>query len=275
MKLAIPFKLNNEKNDKLASEFNIKFTRNNSIQKLIVFLKKYKDYRINIEFEGKLDKGVLLAAVAVHNNVAARLKSIDAHNKADLQELKDQGVKYFFDFYEMAAYNRTALGNLIDLGVSDVYIMDDLCYNLKEVKERCLQENIQVRLILNRIPSTSLDKELNPKAPLFFPQLFVALDKWIDVAEFDCGKPYNWRQHEVLYRVWFEKHYWLGQLSEINSDVQFDFPVGSVIPQILAHKLNCNRRCEVQTKHRECSRCSLGLDLATTFRDKNFSVKIK
>jgi hypothetical protein len=43
MKLAIPFKLNNEKNDELASEFNIKFTRNNSIQKLIVFLKKYKD----------------------------------------------------------------------------------------------------------------------------------------------------------------------------------------------------------------------------------------
>ena len=39
MKLAIHFKLNNEKNDTIANEFNIKFTKKNSVEKLIIFLK--------------------------------------------------------------------------------------------------------------------------------------------------------------------------------------------------------------------------------------------
>lgn len=273
MKLAIPFKLNNEKNDTAANEFNIKFTKKNSVEKLIVFLKKYPYHRVNIEFEGKFDKGVLYAASAVHSNIAVRLKSIDAHNQKELLELKNQKIKFFFDLYEMAAYNRSTLEKLLNFGVSDVYILDDLCYSLEDVKKRCEEENVQIRMVLNRIASTNLDKNKDATAPFFVPQLFHILSKWVDVAEFDCGKPYNWHEHEVLYRTWFEKQYWAGPLSNINKDIQFDYPGGSILPQLLTYKLNCNKKCVLQSKKRRCSKCSMALSIASNLRDKSIIIK--
>lgn len=274
MKLAIPFKLNNEKNDTVANEFNIKFTKKNSVERLIIFLKKYPYHRVNIEFEGKVDKSVLVAARAVHPNIAARLRSVDAANETLLQELKNSKVKFFFDYNEMAAYNNASLENLIALGVSDIYLLDDLCFSLDKVRKVCDEKHIQIRMVLNRVHSTTLDKNFNPKAPMFIPQLFDALDQFVDVAEFDCGSPYNWTYHKVLYKAWFKEKYWLGSLSEINLDLGITYPCSCFVPRMLLPKLTCGRKCALQGKN-GCKKCELSLEIANTFMDKSISFKMK
>lgn len=51
------------------------------------------------------------------------------------------------------------------LGVTDVYITDDLCYNLEMVRRACNKYNIRTRLIINRIPSSRPDKGIDPRSP--------------------------------------------------------------------------------------------------------------
>lgn len=128
----------------------------------------------------------------------------------------------------------SCLESFINLGVSDVYIADDLCYNLKNVHDICQENNVQMRLILNQVPSMTLDRGINPKAPIFMPKDMDTINPYFDVFEFECGLPYDWAKFDVLYRAWFVNKYWHGQMSEINEDVDMDFhcdAIHLVLPQ--------------------------------------------
>lgn len=264
IKLAIPFHLNQSQNDDV-KEFNILFYKTkNRIEDLIEFIQEYENTRINIQFPDGVHLATLKSINKVSNNIYCRVRASDM---IMIPELKENNIKFFFDS-DISAYNYSTLAAYINYGVSDVYITDDLCYDLKNVNKICAENNVQMRLILNHIPSTTFDSGTNPRSPIFMPKDMDILNQYFDVFEFDCGNPYDWAKFDVLYRTWFENKYWHGQLNEINEDVAQDFNCDSIYPDFTKFKINCQRRCDRRvTNH--CTKCESFIEIGKTLQQKN------
>lgn len=270
--IAIPFKMNESLND-VAKEFNIRFNpQKNSFEKLVDFIQEYENKRINIEFPEGLDLPTIRAINKIADNVYIRLFPQDFIH---LKTLQEYGCKFFPDS-NISAVNYTTLDCYISLGVSDIYIADDLCYNLKEVSKICSKNNIQIRMILNEIPSTAYDKSHNPRSPIFRPQDYELLKSYIDVFEFNCveNKKINWNKMKVLYKAWFEKHDWHGNLQEINKDLLFYFPNQSIVPEFTSYKINCGKHC-ISRANSKCNKCEQLIDLGVMLASKNIQLKKK
>lgn len=270
LKLAIPYHLNYEPLNSQVQEFNIYYDKRNRLNGLIDFVHEYPDVRINVEFNGKPDFTVVDTIDKITNQVYYR---INENQLRYLQEFKKRDAKFFFDS-TVVAYNLCSLQSMIEMGITDVYIADDLWYNLKEVSEYCLKHKVHIRLILNHIPATYPTRGIDPKAPIFTPQDMWILDQYVDMFELDLGDPnhFNEAKCEVLYRRWFKSNDWLGQLNEINEDVQMDWPCSSYLTDLVIYRICCGRRCNSRvTNH--CSKCEQFLDIARTLRDHDIKIR--
>lgn len=264
MRLAIPFKLNNDEYNDIAAEFNITFRESrNSKEKLIEFAEAYPDHRINVKMD-VVDVSFLSILSKTHSDICARLA--DFSDMQHVKALKEKGVKFFFDHNIFPATSITTLDYLISLGVSDVYIADDLMYDMKYMKEITDSHNVNVRMILNVLP-LSLPALNEATAPWFPPDVVHVLEEYIDTAEFDCGQPYDWHRFGVYYRAWFERETWHGNLNEITGRLSIDIPNDSLYAiDFIKHKVNCRKRCA--DANRTCNRCQSYIDLANEMDSK-------
>ena len=187
-----------------------------------------------------------------------------------VDKILDTEVKFFFDA-SVPAFNKTHLDDMMQMGVTDVYIADDLLYNIQETKDICNKAGIGMRLVCNRIPATTLDRGLDYKSPLFAPQNRPLLDKYFDCYEFDCGQPYDWAKFDVLYRAWFEREGWNGDLAEINDDLRVSYPLLAIPQSHMEYKLSCKRRCA--RPHNVCDRCRQYVYTGMTLVDMGAYIK--
>ena len=193
-----------------------------------------------------------------------------------VKQFQENDIKFFFD-NTVPVSTLTFLDALIKIGVTDVYIADDLCYKLPRVSKACKKNNVQIRLILNRIPTTAPNIGEDIRHPIFTPRHYYELDKYIDVAEFDCfyeneSDAYNWSVFKVLYKAWFKKHDWWNDLREINKDVKFFYPVRQELESLIQRKVDCGHRCVWNDR---CHKCDFILELAKDFYDSDLYIKQK
>lgn len=268
--LAIPFHMNHELNDAVA-EFNILYNRQeNNFETLMEFVQEYPNTRINIEFVGDVSASSVVTLRRLNSEVYVRL--VEGNNNFQyIKELKEKDCPFFFDV-PFCAENYCELDALIALGVSDIYVSGDLCYNLPEVSKYCHSNGVKLRTVLNRIPNTAFDKGSNPRSMIFRPQDRRVLEHYIDTFEFDCGGYiYDWSEFDVLYRAWFVREHWHGDLAEINKDLTIEYPNDTVFPHFTEYKISCERRCNKRISNR-CSKCEQFLEIAETLRDKGVAL---
>lgn len=263
MDVAIPFKLNYKLNDEI-QEFNLKFDPNeNSFDTLIEFIQKFSDKIVNIEYRNGIDVKTAAALAKVGDNVRFRLKAEDIQ-KSD--RLFSRGCKFFFDS-SMAAGSWMELYQMVNQHcVCSVYICDDLVYELDKVSAFCHEHDVKVRMVLNRAPLTQPVKQDMWIAPMYRPQDIPVLEKYgVDVVEFDCGSPYDFKQLAVLYKVYIKDKDWYGQLGEINPDFKDrDIPCRG-FPVMLADKRSiCGLRC---LRGGHCRTCRNLVTVAQDLRD--------
>lgn len=262
--LSIPFHYKNDEYNDIASEFNLLFFQSrNKVEDMIEFIQNYKDKRININFPEGIHMPTLKTLIAVSDNIYVRLKATDI---VSIPQLQEENIKFFFDS-SMAVGNYTTLDAFIRLGVTDIYPVDDLCYEISDVAEYCHNKNIRLRIILNQIPATTFDKGINPRSPIYRPQDIDILNKYYDTFEFECGTNYDWAKFGVLYRAWFERKHWHGQMSEINDDVHMNFHNDTVYPDYTLYKLTCGRKCNRRIGN-YCKKCEQWLNIAEIFENK-------
>lgn len=265
-KVCVPFKYENEFNgvNKTVREFDINFiqvtdgvdSKTSNITTLLDFVRKNKDKNINISFPHEISMSALELVNEIHKNIYVRLS---AEQIGSVAELKKNNIKFFFDS-TVSAYNYSMLESLLSLGISQLYISDDLCYNMDEVAKIARKKNVKLRCILNRIPSTALDKGINEKSMIYRPQDLPLLYEYFDCFEFDCGEPYDWAKFDVLFRTFFRKGKWNGNLQELNPDVAFRFDDRFIFPEYTANKINCERRC-CSHYGNSCKKCKQYLNL--------------
>ena len=265
--LSMPFKLHDSRQDAVA-EFDINFNKEkNSFDKFLEFTILYKDRRININFKGDFPMSIATSIQKVSDNTYIKLSP---EQIPQLSELRENGLRFFFG-PAMPAHSLTSLESLINLGVTDVYVADDLLYNIQETKDICNKAGIGMRLVCNRIPATTLDRGLDYKSPLFAPQNRPLLDKYFNCYEFDCGNPYDWAKFDVLYRAWFEREGWNGDLAEINDDLRLSYPLLAIPQSHMEYKLSCKRRCA--RPNNPCDRCRQYVDTGMTLVDMGAYIK--
>lgn len=263
MNVAIPFKNHNKLNEKV-QEFNIFFDSDkNSFDNLIEFIQTYDKYIINIEYRNGIDVKTAKALSSISDNVFFRLRAEDI---TKIDKLVERKCKFFFD-HTVSANNWITLYNLIqNYHVSSLYICDDLAYEFEEVCKVCHENNVKVRMVINRAPFTRSIAKDTYIAPIYRPQDVSTLEKMgLDIVEFDCGKPYNFKKLDVLYKNYIEKKDWYGTLGEINPDFEeFDLPCRGLNIMLASKRSNCGLKC---LKGSKCNACQNLVVLARSLRD--------
>ena len=272
MKIAAPFIFNSKWKD-IPDEYNIEFNKTSTIQKVLDFYEEYDNTkRINITFNIELKEDSIKELIDQCPNLYIKLRPDQLYLVGFLRKEK---IKFFFG-NDIPCYSIGMLDFMINQGTSDIYIYDSLFYNLEEVKKKCNNNNVAIRLVLNKIPSLRPDAGFNFQAPIFTPRDFPFLNEYIDTAEFDCyindGKGYNWNQFNVLYKVWFKNQNWIGELKEINKDVKIFIPVNSLLPNLWDKKFHCEQQCLYGIK---CTRCEDILEIAQWLNAEGIYLKKK
>lgn len=263
--LAIDFNIDSKFNNK-ASEYNITYRpQTQKMDKLIDFL-DYADKRVNVRFVSDLaDDEVLVPekdidAMMEHDNCYIRL---DSYNYPDYSEyLIENDYRFFYD-YTMAAYNWISLSKYVNNHPTDIYIVDDLVYDLWKVKKYCDDSNVRLRVILNKIPSWNLDIE-DPKTPIYTPNSYEYLNNFYNTAEFVYDSEL---QLEALYKIWFVKHRWKSNLQEINNELTFELDNRCLSPMYVESRSECGLKC---IKGGTCRKCHEFIKLAETLKSKGW-----
>lgn len=150
------------------------------------FLSTHLDDRFNIAIdtsEYSFDYAKLKILNAIHHN----LYFIIPPREEICTILRKNNIKFYFDS-SAAATNFRSLEQLAKIGVSSIYIADDLCYDLKRVRAACDKYGLEIRWILDAIPSFFSNKTMDVRAPIMLPECIDDLDKYIDVFEFSENK---------------------------------------------------------------------------------------
>lgn len=261
MKIAAPFAAS-AKWRKVPDEYNISIENSRQIEAIYDFLEVTKK-RVNLNFKNEIDLNCLEILIKKYSNFVLRVHSYQIKN---LKRIKELNIPFFFD-RDVPCTSLLSLDFMIKQKVTDVYIFDDLWYNLPQVSEKCKNNNINIRLILNRVPSLFPVLDEDYKAPIFSPRDIEYLEPYIDTIEFDCyfaeEKAYNWNIFNVYKKAYLDKKEWVGDLRELNRDLTFFYPVYSEPWELIKRKISCGRKCSVGSK---CRRCE---DIVTIARNLN------
>ena len=268
MKLAAPYPLKKSRQD-IIDEYNIDFIIDkHKTDDLINWLRKpeIKEKRINLKMTAG-EKGITIPLETLsllndlHPNLYLRLQ----HEQAELiPNYQEAHLKYFFD-YHFNTNSFCRLQEAIDQGVSDVYIIEDLCYRLPQVKNICDKYGVQIRLIANMIPSYTLGKGEDVTSPFYTPENMEQLELYYDVIEFELFN--SWNRFDTLYKVWFIDKEWRDDLKFINFELAINIPGGSFPRELCEYKMKCGHRCV--ERQSSCRKCQQYIELAQSMHRKN------
>ena len=257
MKIALPWAFDTRKQD--TWEYNIFFqnTRKDKFDSLLIFLQEHNTERFNIIIDEDLNDYIfdlkeLKRAKDINPNIHIVIKPY----LENIQILKNLNISFYFPF-NFAATNFRELEALIEMGVSDVYIADDLCYQLEKVHNICHTNNVQLRLLLDRVNSFKENANNDPKAPYFVPEVIEELAKYVDIFEFSENT--SKARLNTLYRIWFEKKEWRDSLNYLYPLLEIFIPNQYLLPYFIAYRMNCGYKC---AEGSVCKKCVQFLEIA-------------
>lgn len=247
-----------------ADELSIIYNKRDTT--LLEFLKKYQNKRINIKIEdldlfkkeNELKKFIAIRTEYPEINFCLQLPKYDLEF---IEELKSTDIKFFINIF---ANNWDTFQGLIEAGVCDIYIVENLGFELDLCAEQAHSRNINIRVFPNVAQSQWKD---TPGIKKFFirPEDIDIYSKYIDTIEFlgDADK------ENVYYEVYAETKEWFGPLKEIISGLDSDIDSRYIIPRFAESRVNCGKRC---FKNGRCNICESIDKLSNTLKDRGIIV---
>lgn len=191
-------------------------------------------------------------------NVAIRLSE---YEEELLPQLKECKIDFFFNKF---INNWEELHKYINLGVSDLYIVEDLCFELDKVKN--LVNNIKIRTF----PNVSQKKviETSPIKTFFIrPEDVNTYSKYVDILEFfGDGK-----KDEIYYKIYNNDKKWYGDLQELIIDLGEEVDSRFIIPKFAEKRIKCGRKC---LKGDNCKICDRILELSQNLKESKLIVRV-
>lgn len=241
-------------------EFNIDF-KNKEVQ-LLNFLNQYaQSQRVNIRLEYSstiVDIKLLEAAYEKGYNIAVMLP-----DTFFASELKEKGVPFFL--WKYASTWDEFLG-FISLGVSDIYVVNELAFELDKLSPIAKENNVKIRCFAN-IAQSSWNRNHDIKTFFIRPEDVDIYSEYIDVLEFYESE----QTQNVLYEVYFKTKEWNGKLREIigglDNDVNNYYILGD---EFAKRRIKCGKKC---VKDNSCELCNRLVELADSLeKSKDYQV---
>lgn len=248
-----------------AEEIKINYD-NSKIDSLSEFLANHSKQRVILDTIGAemtLKDYAAMAEIIGAANVAIRLEREDADGAA---ACKQYHLPFFFYDY---CYDFDIAIDYARFGVSDIYVTDELCFHLDEVKKYIKDKyhcNIRVYPNIGQSSSPLCEKE-----KLFFirPEELRLYEDYIDVIEFYDSDTKD--KVDKLYKIYALKHKYEGPLIDLipngpnvqNECVPIEFGTS---------RQTCGRRCKKWSK---CTLCTRYIHLAQTLHAKKYVIKIE
>lgn len=240
-----------------ADEWTIEY--NSRDDTLLEFLEKNKNKRINLWFkeESSLVPEFFLEELTnKYDNLYIKLNMKYYYNK----NFK-HNFKFFYD--EFVNDWDTFIG-LLDYGVTDIYVVENLCFELDKVAEVAARYNAQVRVFPN-VAQSKFEATAALKKFFIRPEDLKFYEKYIDVIEFfDTDE-----QLDTYYKIYAIDKKWFGKLNEIIKNFNSEIDNRYIIPKFAEKRVRCGKKC---FKNSNCDRCNDIEQLANTLEESKLMI---
>ncbi len=170
-------------------------------------------------------------------------------------------------FFELPATSWDTLQGYLDLGVSDVYIAEELGFSMAAVSRVCKERGCQVRCYPNVAQSSWTG---TPAMKKFFirPEDVKRYEEYVDVLEI-WGRS---ESLETMYRIYAKDQRWAGPLKELitSFDPSIDVNNACIDHWFAMRRMSCDKRCN---KGYYCDTCNAIVKLANVLEQYNVIVK--
>lgn len=271
MKYCIDYRRNFRYLDKI-DEITINFNRYDT--SLLDFLLSHKDKRINIFIKDTEDfiesRSIrIFDSIAIEHpeiNFVFKLRNYEDERVKDLVEIiQDRTMRHKYFFMTYIRDWDTLLG-YIQLKPSDIYIVENLGFEIAAVADLLHSKNIRVRVFPNVAQSAWKN---TPSLLKFFirPDDVPIYEPFVDTMEF-FG---NGESLETYYRIYAIDKKWTGKLNEVIIDFKdSDIDGRYIIPVFASRRVNCGKRC---LKGIGCNVCNVIERLSEILEKNNLVVR--
>ena len=250
-------------------EIFIQYKSNNKA--LEKFIEKFKEKRILIQLNFEDLDEFIDSSIQV-DFIKAVIDKYEANVAIILPEYKFDGSRKAFDifkekeipvFFSTMVHSWDVLTGLVNMGVSDIYIVEELGFELVSVAAVLHERGIQIRCYPNVAQSAHPDV---PDIKKFFirPEDVELYEQYVDVFEF-YGDNNN-----LYYKIYAKDKKWFGDLSEIIFNFNKNLDSRCVVPQFAEVRSRCGKKC---MKGSSCRICEKVDKLAETMQENGLYFK--
>lgn len=251
-------------------EILIRYDKNKILELFTQFIPAHLNQRVIVQLieENNIDTIVnnLKKIISIYNeNKDIKFDiQLPFYNQKFMEELKDTNLKYFF---KAAANSWDKFTSLISQNVSDIYITDELAFELDKVAEIAHKNNIKVRIYPN-VAQSRWDKLSDILKFFIRPEDIEIYEPYVDVCEFYGDKA---QQIDTYYKIYQEDKKWFGDLQEIIIGLDSKIDSRYIIPRFAEKRIKCGKDC---LKGGKCEMCKRILDLSEQLENAHLIVQI-
>ena len=253
-------------------EIVIKFHKSTT---LLDFLKEHKDQRIIISIEdGKafIEEGGINYFKLIKqmcDNWVLRFPSMFDEKTITLDQCHDvagAALPFFFNDY---IDKWDVMYGYFALGVSDIYITNELGFELDKISKIAKEKNIKIRVLPNVAQSSWFDTDDLRK---FFirPEDIENYLPYVDVFEFYETDPSKPQVGSILYKAYAKDKRWYGKLNEIIDNFSGELDGRFTHPHWVDRRTSCAKRC---LKGGHCRACLTIGSFANTLKKAGITVE--
>lgn len=245
-----------------ADEIIIQYNERNP--NLIKFVQEYKGNQkiiVNITELKNIEENlnIFKAAHKAHPQFAILL----SYKQNAAEGIAGMGIPFFFI---EGASNMDDVMGMLSFGVTDLYIMNELAFNIKNISKYCHDNNVAIRVYPN-VAQSSTNFSINTLTKFFIrPDAVRIYEPYVDVFEF--FGPLD--RQAVLYDIYRDER-WLGMLDEVIIGLDKNIDNQTIVPYFDAIRINCRKLCGIG----KCNTCGAIENFSKTLKTKEIGVKRK
>ena len=252
--------------DEWVDEYNVMFNPEKNDYSLLQKRVSEWNKRINLLWVGKFNIEDIKLLTKLNDNIYIR---VTIENLPHIQEIKENGIKFFLDSSIMIHSYSLFDWAINDIKPAEIYIGDDLFFNIKEVYNLCKKNDIALRIILNKVQTNDPITWLNSTAPFVRPEDYALISMYFSTGELSASSSLDPNDEyscncvflSTLYNRYFLDKEWGGDLRYLNKDISVYLPNSSIPSDLTEYKLNCKHRC-TSSSNSVCTKCRRYIKLA-------------
>lgn len=261
MRYCLNYSIGKLKKEYEISELQVEFDRTDD--SLPTFIKNHQNQIIVISLitnAAPTDIPVFVELYELYGNIKLKCNYDDV---AIRKAVCESGVPYFFNDH---VNSWDMLWGIMEEDPTDMYITDELGFELKEVARILHNNGINVRVFPNVAQSRW---KYTPDIMKFFirPEDVERYEPYVDVMEF-----YNMEKSvNTLYTIYNDKKEWFGNLNELITGFRTSVDNRNLFPSFGESRIGCEKKCN---KGR-CNLCQSTADIANLMIEKDMIMTVK